>query len=40
MSETVSNNSEIPFIIQLLNWEKIPEDFKNNIKQKYFILQE
>jgi len=34
------DNSEIPFIIQLLNWEKIPEDFKNNIKQKYFILQE
>jgi predicted nucleotidyltransferase len=34
------DNSEIPFIIQLLSWEKIPEDFKDNIKQKYFILQE
>ncbi len=33
------DNSEIPFIIQLLRWEKLPEDFKINIKEKYFILQ-
>ena len=35
-----ATDREIPFIIQLLNWDKIPEDFKDNIKQKYFILQE
>ncbi|MBU6197430.1 MAG: hypothetical protein KGO93_07705 [Cyanobacteria bacterium REEB446] len=39
-AEYLPHKREIPFIIQLLNWDKIPEDFKDNIKQKYFILQE
>ncbi len=33
------DESNIPFILQLLIWEKIPDDFKKNIKQRYFILQ-
>lgn len=33
------DESEIPFIVQVLNWESIPDDFKENIKQKYYILQ-
>lgn len=34
------DESDIPFIVQLLNWESIPDDFKDNIKQQYFILQD
>lgn len=30
--------SEIPFEIQLLNWERIPDDFKENIKKQYVVL--
>ncbi len=33
------DESEIPIIVQILAWENIPDDFKDNIKQKYFILQ-
>jgi type I restriction enzyme S subunit len=33
------DESNIPFIIQLLNWDTIPQDFKENIEQKYHILQ-
>lgn len=33
------DESEIPFIVQVLNWESIPDDFKENIKQKYYIMQ-
>ena len=33
------DESNIPFIIQILNWETIPQDFKENIEQKYHILQ-
>ncbi|MHA1540907.1 MAG: nucleotidyltransferase domain-containing protein [Alphaproteobacteria bacterium] len=32
--------SDIPFVLQILSWEKIPENFKKNIKEKYYILQE
>jgi type I restriction enzyme, S subunit len=33
------DESNIPFIIQILNWETIPQDFKENIEKKYHILQ-
>ena len=33
------DDSEIPFIVQILSWESIPDDFKENIKQKYYVLQ-
>lgn len=33
------DESNIPFIVQILNWETIPQDFKENIEQKYHILQ-
>ena len=33
------DESDIPFEVQLLNWDNIPEDFKENIKKGYFILQ-
>jgi type I restriction enzyme S subunit len=33
------DESDIPFEVQLLNWETIPDDFKNNIKEQYFVLQ-
>jgi len=33
------DESNIPFIIQILNWETIQQDFKENIEQKYNILQ-
>ncbi len=32
--------SDIPFVLQILSWETIPENFKKNIKEKYYILQE
>ncbi|MEA0971128.1 Restriction endonuclease subunit S [Candidatus Megaera venefica] len=33
------DESDIPFEVQLLNWETIPNDFKENIKEQYFILR-
>ena len=33
------DESDIAFEVQLLNWETIPDDFKENIKELYFILQ-
>jgi len=33
------DESDIPFEVQLLNWETIPDDFKENIREQYFILQ-
>jgi type I restriction enzyme S subunit len=33
------DESDIPFEVQLLNWGTIPDDFKKNIKEGYFILQ-
>ena len=33
------DNSQIPFMVKLLSWEEIPEEFKKNIMQKYFVLQ-
>ena len=33
------DESDIPFEVQLLNWETIPNDFKENIKEQYFVLQ-
>ncbi len=32
--------SNLPFTVQLLVWEDIPEDFKDNIRKKYVVLQE
>ena len=34
------DESNIPFIVQILNWDTIPQDFKENIEQKYHILQD
>ena len=31
--------SNLPFAVQLLQWESIPQKFKDNIMQKYFVLQ-
>jgi type I restriction enzyme S subunit len=33
------DESDIPFEVQLLNWEIIPDDFKENIQEQYFVLQ-
>ena len=33
------DESDIPFEVELLNWETIPDDFKENIREQYFILQ-
>jgi type I restriction enzyme S subunit len=33
------DESDIPFEVQLLNWENIPEDFRENIREQYFILR-
>jgi len=33
------DESAIPFIVQILSWESIPAEFKDNIKQEYYILQ-
>lgn len=32
--------SDLPFTVQLLIWEDIPENFKENIRKKYVVLQE
>lgn len=34
------DESEVPFEVQLLNWENIPDDFKENIKKEYFVVRE
>ncbi len=34
------DESNIPFIIQVLSWENIPDDFKEEIEKQYFVLQE
>lgn len=33
------DESDIPFEVQLLNWDTIPDDFKENIKKGYFVLR-
>lgn len=33
------DESLIPFEVQLLNWETIPEYFKENVSKKYFVLR-
>jgi type I restriction enzyme S subunit len=33
------DESEVPFEVQLLNWENIPEDFKENVKKEYFVVR-
>ena len=33
------DESDIPFEVQLLNWETIPDDFKENIKKEYFVMR-
>lgn len=32
--------SNLPFRVDLLVWDNMPEHFKPNIKQTYFVLQE
>ena len=32
--------SNLPFTVQLFIWEDIPDDFKENIRNKYVVLQE
>ena len=34
------SESDLPFSVQLLSWEGIPDNFKENIRKKYFVLQE
>lgn len=34
------DESDIPFRVDLMDWNKIPESFQKNILQKYFVLQE
>jgi|LauGreSuBDMM15SN_2_FD.fasta_scaffold24162_2 type I restriction enzyme S subunit len=31
--------SNLPFRVDLLDWNKIPESFQNNINKKYIVLQ-
>ena len=33
-------NSDLPFEVQLLRWEDIPDSFRQNIKMRYFMLQQ
>ncbi len=33
------NNSNIPFLIDVLNWNLIPDYFKDNINKQYEILR-
>lgn len=33
------DESDIPFLIQLMRWEQIPQDFKDNILERYFIVR-
>ncbi len=33
------DESDIPFLIQIMRWELIPQDFKDNILEKYFVVQ-
>ncbi|MHA1540505.1 MAG: nucleotidyltransferase family protein [Alphaproteobacteria bacterium] len=32
-------NSDLPFRIQLLMWEKLPKDFQEEIKKQFVVLQ-
>lgn len=32
-------NSSLPFPVSVMIWEKLPEDFKENIQNKYIVLQ-
>ena len=32
--------SDLPFRVDLLDWNKIPENFKQNIRNNYVVLQE
>lgn len=34
------SESNLPFTVQLLSWEGIPDNFKENIRKKYVVLQE
>jgi len=31
--------SDIPFEVQVFDWENLPEDFQKNIKKKYYVLR-
>ncbi len=33
------DESNLPFEVDILIWEDIPDDFKQNIKEKYVVLQ-
>ncbi len=30
--------SSLPFVVSLLSWERIPDEFHENIKKKYVVL--
>jgi predicted nucleotidyltransferase len=32
-------NSSLPFTVSIMTWERIPDDFKENIQKKYVVLQ-
>lgn len=32
--------SDLPFNVDVMSWEKIPENFQNNIRNKYIVVQE
>ena len=36
----VFGESSLPMLVDVMNWENIPENFKKNIKKKYVVLQE
>lgn len=39
MLQDLCDDSDIPFLIQIMRWEHLPQDFKDNILEAYYILQ-
>jgi len=33
------DESDLPFSVDVMHWEKIPEDFQRNILENFFVLQ-
>lgn len=33
------DESDIPFLIQIMRWEYLPQDFKDTILDRYYIVQ-
>ena len=40
MLQDACDESDIPFLIQIMRWEKMPQDFKDNILEAYYVVQE